>query len=184
MNLVHYELAKSCQDTPKHFVFKQSIKDFPLSASFHQIPFPRCSCPRAGKTGLSLSSVLHWHRLSHRLHTQSFAFLGLHLLRHLWLHCGLYLSLPSALLHTFRPNETLGTFQASWTTVNVGAGPLLGFSCLIRFFTSAVNSGFLFQCHCPLRLPQGSGSSSLLEVSSPAALSHLSFHKVQVCLWD
>ena len=108
MNLVHYELAKSCQDTPKHFVFKQSVKDFPLSASFHQIPFPRCSCPRAGKTGLSLSPVLHWHRLSHRLHTQSFAFLGLHLLRHLWLHCGLYLSLPSALLHTFRPNEALG----------------------------------------------------------------------------
>ena len=41
-----------------------------------------------------------------------FAFLGLHLLRHLWLHCGLYLSLLSALLHTFRPNETLGHFPS------------------------------------------------------------------------
>ena len=55
MNLVNYELAKSPQDTPKYFVFKQSVKDFPLSASFHQIPFPRCSCPREGKE----DTVLH-----------------------------------------------------------------------------------------------------------------------------
>ena len=112
MNLLNYELAKSAQDTPKHFVFKQSVKDVPLSAGFHQIPFPRCLCPREGKTGLSLSSVLHWRRLSHHLHAQLFAFLGLHLLRHLWLHCGLHLSLLSALLHTSRPNEILGHFPS------------------------------------------------------------------------